>query len=255
MIKNVAKKILFIIFVLSIASYTYADNNDSAEKARSIIAANKDAMLQVMKDSYEYFKIFVTQKIPFEDISSGWINFNDNNDKLMIGSSGAVYCGATMGNEELNKYGYDLVAYGGIFDNELIDLLKILPDKAYDKIVIFGGVNDLNIRTTNGFNDIDLYYCEVLDELLLEAKKHLKDENSKVVYIKIKELVFGRDNTDSSFVIRYNNMAKEINDNIELFGYASYDIPYETTVDYTAHYIHYNNKVVFEDMFNAIDGM
>ena len=157
-----------------------------------------------------------------------------------------------MNEELLLRYGYDLVGFGGIFDDELIDLLKLIGNKKYKKIVIFGAVNDLNIRVLNNCRNVDYYYCEVLDKMLDEAKKHLYDATSKVYYIKIKPMTFGRDIKDQAFIDKFNNMAMQINDNIDLFGYKSYEIPFETTLEYSEHYMHYNKAIVYETMFNAI---
>lgn len=219
------------------------------EKAMLI---NRNDMSQEIKDKYRLFKDLIVSKGSYEDVTSGWLFFNEKNDKLIIGSSGTVYCGGTMKSELLLKYGYDLVGFGGIFDEDLVELLKLIKDKKYKEIVYFGGVNDLNIRSLYKCENVDLKYCITLNLMIDEARKHLVDEHSRVHYIKIKPMIFDRDFDDANFIKRFNNMAKQINDNIELFGFESYDIPFETLPEYTEHYIHYNNKIVYETMFKDI---
>ena len=217
------------------------------------MANTRNSMAQELKDKYKQFKDLIVLQGSYEDVNSGWLFFDENNDKLIIGSSGTVFCGSTMRKELLLKYGYDLIGFGGIFDEDLVELLKLVTGKKYREIVFFGGVNDLNIRALYNCYNVDLKYCIVLNEMIDEAKKHLIDEQSHVHYIKIKPMIFDRDFDDAGFVNRFNNMAKQVNENVDLYGFKSYDIPFETIPEYTDHYIHYNNKIVYETMFNDID--
>lgn len=251
--KNKFFKIIISVLVLtSLSSHVMAEAISQENLIKKAIINNRNEMPQAFKERYNFFKDLIAINGSYEDISSGWLFINDNNNKLIIGSSEAVFCGATMKNDLLLHYGYDLIGYGGIFDEDLIDLMKLIKNKKYNDIVIFGGVNDLNIRAIYKCKDVDLYYCDTLIKLYLEAKEHLKDDNSYVHYIKIKPMTYGRDFDDKDFVDRFNNMAEEVNDNIELFGYKSYEIPFPTTIEYTEHYVHYNNKEVYETMFNDI---
>ena len=130
--------------------------------------------------------------------------------------------------------------------------MKICKNK-YKTIVIFGGVNDVNIRAAFNLSDVDLCYCQTLIDLYYESKTHLADDDSTVYYINVKPMTLYRDSSDTDFVNRFNAMAKEINDNIELFGYKSYDFPQETIEEYSEHYVHYNNEIVYKTLFESIN--
>ena len=147
-----------------------------------------------------------------------------------------------------------MIGYGGVFDDEYISWLKSLGDKKYRNIVIFGGVNDVNIRALSNYENVDLLYCNILIDVLSEAKKHILS-GGKIVYVKVKPMEVGVDNPDAKFVKRFNKIANQINENIENFGYLSYDIPFDTSAEYSSHYIHYNNSIVFETMFDSIKNM
>lgn len=244
--------ILLLTIVLSIANVSAADTLSQEELIKSYIENNKTSRPDALKQRFAEFKNLVVQKGSYEDIASGWLFFDENNDKLLIGSSGAVFCGYTMKRELLLKHGYDVIGFGGIFDDELIELLKLANGKKYKTILIIGGINDLNIRSLYNIHDIDMGYCITLNELRDEAKLHMIDGESSLYYVKIKPMTLGRDIDNELFLDNFNNMAKEINDNIELFGYKSYDIPFDTTTEFSEHYMHYNNVIVYETMFNAI---
>ncbi|MBO6119135.1 MAG: hypothetical protein J6P02_01570 [Lachnospiraceae bacterium] len=251
--KIFCKIFIEIVLVVALSYHTVASSIYSDDFVKKILKDNKLSRPEFLKNNFNMFKNLISSKGSYGDISSGWLYFDDSNDKLMIGSSGAVYCGYVMQNEKLKKYGYDMIAFGGIFDDEIVELLKLIKDKKYKKIVVFGGVNDLNLRTLFGMTDIDIIYCVTLNNILDEARRLLIDSQSQIYYIMVKPLIYGVDFNDESFVRRYNNMAKEINDNIELFGYKSYMIPFATTKEYSEHYVHYNNPLVYETMFKSIE--
>lgn len=248
----ISKILIFCMLALIMPNNSFAIEITPEFLAKEMLRLNKEARIPELKAAYYAFGNLIETKGKFENLDIGWLSFDKENDKLLIGCSGAVYCGYTLQDEGLKKLGYDLIGFGGVFDDELIELMQSLGDKKYKKIVIFGGVNDLNIRTMYEFVDIDLYYCEILNKMLAEAKQHLIDENGEVYYVKVKPMIYGIDSGDELFVYRYNNMAKEINDNIELFGYKSYEFPQDTSAEYTEHYVHFNNATVYEAMFNAI---
>lgn len=245
--------LIFVSSIVLMASYCDAEDFNQEEFARTIIDENKSSRPKELKETYGAFKKIVSQKGIFENVAVAWSFFDDNNEKLLIGSSGAVFCGSTMKRDLLLKYGYDIIGFGGIFDEEVVDLLKLLGEKKYKTIVVFGGVNDLNVRAAFKLKDIDLLYCETLIKLINEAKSHLIDENLNVYYINVKPMTLYRDSNDEQLVERFNDMVKEVNDNIESFGFKSYDFPQETIEEYSEHYVHYNNVVVYEMLFNSVD--
>lgn len=251
--KFLFKILILVVFLGIVTNYCNADSLNQEEFAKTIIESNKSSRPKELIEMYDGFKRMVSEKQFFGNVDVAWSFFDSNNDKLLIGSSGAVFCGSTMQSELLKKYGYDVIGFGGIFDEEIADFLTLLGDKKYKTIVIFGGVNDVNVRAAFNLSNIDLYYCKTLIELINEAKKHLKSDDSNVYYIKVKPMTLNRDSNDEKFVNRFNSMAKEINDNIESFGFKSYDFPQETIKEYSEHYVHYNNVVVYETLFESVD--
>lgn len=249
-------KIVYILLIsLLLVNISYASEPSQEEKMKQIIEDHKKNLPKELNIVYDGFKEIVANKSNFENVNFGWSYFNDNNRNLIIGSSGVVYCGNAMTNEGLAKYGFDLVGFGGIFDSDACELLRLIKDKEYDNIVLFGGVNDLNLRANSGFHNIDMLYCNTLIDFVEEAKKHLRATNSNIYYVKIKPML-DRDsfvNMNSEFISRYNSIAFEINYNIDNCGFKGYDIPFDTTNEYSELYIHYNNKVVFETMFDYIN--
>ena len=247
------KKIILTSFILVFFAFNckiYA--LDNSLEVRNIIDAHKGRYTDVFVTSYINFKDAVMKKTNYEDINSGWAYFDDNNDKLIIGNSAATFCGYTMGDEDLSKYGYDLVAFGGVFDEDLVELFKLLGDKKYNQIIIFGGTNDLNIRAVNNYKDIELLYCETLINLVTEALQHMRYGNNDLYFIKLKPLVYNLDSDDKNFVNCFNNMAFEVNSSIGLYGFKTYDIPFDTTLEFSEHYVHYNKKIVYETLFNDL---
>ena len=251
--KVLLKLFILVVTLVIMTNYSIANYFNQEEFSRKLIDDNKASRLKEITEVYNVFKNIVSQKGSYENVAVAWSFFDNDNDKLLIGSSGAVFCGSTMQSVLLKEYGYDLIGFGGIFDEEIVDLLKLLDDKKYKTIVIFGGVNDVNIRAAFNLNDVDLCYCQTLIDMLYEAKTHLKDETSNVYYIKVKPMTLFRDSSDPDYVNRFNTMTKEINDNIELFGYKSYDFPHETIEEYSEHYVHYNNEIVYKTLFESIN--
>lgn len=249
-------KIVYALLIsLLLVNTSYASEPSQEERVKKLFEDHKKSLPKELTIAYEGFKEIVANKENFANVDIGWSYFNDDNKNLIIGSSGVVYCGNTMTNEGLANYGFDLVGFGGIFDKDACELLSLIKDKKYENIILFGGVNDLNIRANNGFRNIDMLYCNTLIDFMEEAKKHLKATNSNIYYVKIKPML-DRDsftNMDREFISRYNSIAFEINYNIDNCGFKGYDIPFDTTNEYSELYIHYNNKVVFEAMFNDIN--
>ena len=246
-------KILIFLFCLTFTFSIYADTVSQEEKVAKAFEVHKSTLSDDLKKIYETFKELITYKLNFDNIACGFIYLNDKNKNLLIGGSGAVYCGHTMGEAELEKYGFDVVGFGGIFDYEVCDLLERITDKKYKNIVLFGGINDLNIRAANKIKNVDELYCNTLVEFYYKAKEYLLDDNSNIIYIKINPMKYKQDSDDKEFIDRFNNMAMQINMNLENFNYKPYTIKYDSTKEYSEIYMHYNNKVVYRDMFEAIN--
>ena len=261
--KNRVLKIIFVL-LFCLMSNTYGQGYGLSEEQLKLVetdAASQlffkclnnyyDRLAEGVKTAFSVFEDLLASKEEFADIGCGWIHFNPANTNLFIGNSGAVWGAYTMGNEELDKYGFDVISFGGAFDYNFVDWLKLL-DKKYNNIVIFGGVSDLNVRAFNGSEDVDAAYCLSLHNLYGAAKDCLASEYGNVYFINIKPMTCPRDHYDETYVNKYNQMAAQVNENIEKFGFKPYEIKYETTLEYSTHYIHFNNKVVFETLFGDI---
>lgn len=232
---------------LSIATFSEAE----LENHTLLTHAHRRRYPEYQKKAYNDFLDKISKKEDFSNIEASCIYINDVNRNLIIGHSGVVFLGAIMGKNEMLEYGFDVVSFGGLFDEDLCMTFDRL-DKKYDNIVLYGFTNDLNLRATVGLNNLDKNYLETFYNLIIKAREHLNEINGKLILIRVKEMVFEVDHYDKTYVDNYNNMAKLLNNNIDALHYMSYEIPFDTTKDNTSHYIHYNKKYVYEKMLTDI---
>ena len=222
------------------------------------IKKNKDYYLDTMpefqKVSYNNFIESIKNEENFQDKNSGWISLKNTNDKLIIGCSTAVWCGYTIKDSELEKYGYDIIGLGGAFDSDLTIFLKNLQKKQYKKILIFGGVNDVNLRAFTGEKIVDYNFATEIGELVDESRNHLSNGVTDVIFVRVKPMIYGEDSEDYGFVNRFNNCALQYNDLLTyLIGVKYYDIPFDTSEKYSAGYVHYNKLEVYKKIFDDIN--
>ena len=180
------------------------------------------------------------------DINVYWSRIRDYNDKLIIGGSGVVYCGYTMG-EELDKYGYDLVGFGGMCDDKIKEWIPKLKKK-YKKVIIFEGVNTINLATGAGLKEISQEMLESVLTTIAQVELNLLVPGGTYKYVKVIPMTKGRDNPDPKLVANFNKLAKPFNAALEFVKIPLYEIKHPTTKEYSSGYVHFNNKAVWEDM-------
>ena len=208
------------------------------------------------KYAYDTFFSFLEEGKDFKDVNSGWIKLREGNENLVIGCSTAVWCGYTIDGTELEKYGYDIIGLGGAFDTDITHILEKLGKKNYKKIIIFGGINDINLRAFSGVYAIDKDYAKEIGNLVDEARRHLKNGVTELVFIRVKEMEPEIDTDDYNYLLNFNNCALQYNDLLTyLIGVKYYDIPYDTSRKYSAGYVHYNNIDVYKKIFDDINEM
>lgn len=256
--------LIFILLCINFNSFsnTTTDANiniatfSEAEKANHslLTRAHSNRYPDYQKKAYNDFLEKVSKSEDFSNIEASCIFFNNVNRNLIIGHSGVVFLGAIMGREEMLHYGFDVVSFGGLFDEDIcltFDKLK----KKYDNIVLYGFTNDLNLRATVGLDELDQSYCETFFDLIVKAREHLNNINGKLILIRVKDMTLEVDHDDPTYVENYNAMAHVLNDNIDKLGYTSYEIPFDTSKENTSHYIHYNKKYVYEKMLSDLNDM
>ena len=75
------------------------------------------------------------------------------------------------------------------------------------------------------------------------------EEGGEIVYVKVLPMVYGIDNSDQKLVNCYNNLVPAFNNSLSFLDNISlYDIPYPTTNEYSHGYVHFNNRIVWEDL-------
>lgn len=237
------KMFLIVIFVLLFKSNAYCEQ---AFSFYDIEKLSYDSLGDDFNNNYNMFLESIGQS-DFKNIACGWLRMRDENDKLIIGSSPAVYCGYTMG-ESMDKFGYDVISYGGITDNRIKDWVPRIHKK-YKKIIIFEGINTLNLAAIFSFDNVtDEMVYSVFSTISSLINFNL-DEGGEIVYVKVLPMVFGRDNADEKLVNNYNNLVPAFNNALTFLDNISlYDIPFPTTNEYSHGYVHFNNRIVWEDL-------
>ena len=238
-------KIIFTLFL----SIVILNNNVFCEQTLSFYDIEKisyDTLGEDFVNNYNMFLESIGQN-DFKNVDCGWLRMRDENDKLIIGSSPAVYCGYTMG-ESIDKYGYDVISYGGITDDKIKDWVPRIHKK-YKKIIVFEGINTVNLAAIFSFET-------VTDEMIFSVFSTISslinfnlDEGGEIVYVKVLPMVFGRDNADEKLMNTYNNLVPAFNNALAFLDNISlYDIPFPTTDEYSHGYVHFNNRIVWEDL-------
>ena len=224
-------------------SSTYCEPNISYYDAERL---SYETLGDDFKKNYSAFLDLIGHS-DFKDVDSGWLRMRDENDKLIIGSSPAVYCGYTMG-ESIDKYGYDVISYGGITDDRIKDWVPRIHKK-YKKIILFEGINTVNLAAIFSFNNVtDEMIYSVFSTISALMNFNL-EAGGELVYVKVLPMVFGRDNADEKLMNTYNNLVPTFNNSLAfLDNITLYDIPFPTTDEYSHGYVHFNNRIVWEDL-------
>ena len=243
MIGNLKKTLIVLSAAVLLNSSAYCESNLSYYDIEKL---SYETLGEDFKKNYNAFLDLIGQS-DFKDVDCGWLRMRDENDKLIIGSSPAVYCGYTMG-ESIDKYGYDVISYGGVTDDKIKDWVPRIHKK-YKKIIIFEGINTVNLAAIFSFDNVtDEMIYSVFSTISAVMNFNL-EAGGELVYVKVLPMVFGRDNADEKLMNTYNNLVPAFNnaltflDNITL-----YDIPFPTTDEYSHGYVHFNNRIVWEDL-------
>ena len=194
---------------------------------------------------YQYF-INSIGIVDLTDLNVYWSRIRDYNDKLIIGGSGVVYCGYTMG-DELDKYGYDIVGFGGMCDDKIKEWIPSIRKK-YKKIIIFEGVNTINLAAGAGLKEVSQEMLESVLTTIAQVQTFLLEPGGTYKYVKVLPMKKGIDNPDPKFIANFNRLAKPFNNAMEFIQIPLYEIKYPTTKEYSSGYVHFDNKKVWEDM-------
>ena len=238
------KKIFTIILVLILFS-----EKNYCNQSFSFYDIEKLSYETLGDDFNNNYNMFLDSfgKNDFKNINCGWLRIRDENDKLIIGSSPVVYCGYTMG-DSIDKFGYDVISYGGITDDKIKDWV-IGINKKYKKIIVFEGINTLNLAAIFSFNSVtDEMIYSVFSTIASLINFNL-DSDGEIVYVKAIPMVYERDNSNEELVKKYNNLVPAFNNALTFLNNIQlYDIPFPTTNEYSHGYVHFNNRIVWEDL-------
>lgn len=184
--------------------------------------------------------------------SPGRLFLFDGNDKLIIGCSPVTFT-YIFGKPYVESFKYDLVGFGSTVDSKMLDWFKLL-DKKYNKVVVWGQVNDI-FSALEQNKELDENYFHTLDEVIDEANKHLKPgPNSKLIFINVKE-ISEHDDVTKEYAERFNKEVKKVNDYIRLKGIPMIRLKYDTDKTNSDWYLHYTNPYVFQDIFCEIENL
>lgn len=237
----------FIIIILFLLPIFHTQNTFSQENNHfnTLIDNWFNSQDDFFKNSYISF----VSKIGKEDVMvEGWSRIRASNDKLIIGSSGVVWCSVILG-DEMDKLGYDAVAFGGVPDKYIRDWVKRIK-KRYNKVIVFSGVNTLDICSYYHYNNIDNEVYASIVDTLMEVSKNLLTKKGLLCYVKIKERTeddipqYGIDGVN-----RYNELANQLNYFLdEMKSVEKLTLNYPTDKRYSQEYVHYYKKEVWEDL-------
>ena len=243
MIRSLKKILIVLVAAVLLSSSAYCESNLSYYDIEKL---SYNTLGEDFEKNYNAFLDLIGQS-DFKDVDCGWLRMRDENDKLIIGSSPAVYCGYTMG-ESIDKYGYDVISYGGITDDKIKDWVPRIHKK-YKKIIIFEGINTVNLAAIFSFDNVtDEMIYSVFSTISAVMNFNL-EAGGELVYVKVLPMVFGRDNADEKLINTYNNLVPAFNNSLTfLDNITLYDIPFPTTDEYSHGYVHFNNRIVWEDL-------
>lgn len=241
-------KNFIIIFVLILLPMSFLENAYSEDKITF-----QDRVTQWYNSQDDFFKysyFSFLSKIGKEDVTvEGWSRIRASNDKLIIGSSGTVWCSVILG-DEMDRLGYDSVGFGGVPDEYMKEWIKKIKKK-YKKVIVFSGMNTLDICTQYKYDVIDSEVFTSVVDTLMDISKKLIDKNGLLCYVKIKERTEEKDliRYGHDGIKRYNKLANQFNYLLdEMKDIKKLTINYPTDERYSAGYVHYNKKEVWEDL-------
>lgn len=241
--KNFKKNIILAITIFSciMSQCVFASSKNYYE----IEKVTYDTMGEPFTSNYASFlnNIGISD---YQVVNAGWQRIRPYNDKLIIGASAVVFCGDTL-KDEIDNYGYDIIGYGGISDDKIKEWIPHI-NKKYKKIILYEGVNTLNIATLNSFDTVINETVESTLTTIVDLCSNLLEPSGEFSYVKVLPMVYGQDSNDQNFVKRFNKLADEYNSFLANLGINLYEVKYPTTNEYSAGYIHFNNNVVWKSI-------
>lgn len=249
--KKVTKKISLVSLIISCAlfmgmSFSYAKNPNNNKTASEI---SSDRLF-----FYEFvYPKFIDSLKNGTNFSDGAVaKFNKNHNKLFIGCS-PVYYMDKYASDLLAGYGYDVIAVGGTTDYQIDSWFKCF-DKQYERIVVWGAVNDIYDSIEKNY-EIDFpNYFAIEENLIKDTKNHLDGSpNSKFAFVKVKPVDYNIDEDNWDRLVKYNTSAKKINDYFEERIKYCYDVVEPTDAAHSEWYLHYTNKESFANILNGIE--
>ena len=246
--RNVFKKIKYFLSTLIVlSSFCFvsfsANKNFYDEEVRTYKSFGEAFDL-----SYQNFLAALGNE-DLQDVNTCWIRLREYNDKLIIGGSAVVWCGYTMV-DALDYYGYDIVGFGGMTDDKIKEWIPKIKKK-YKKIILFEGVNTVNLAIGSGMTELTQEMIESVATTIVALQNELLEPGGKFVYVKVKEMTYIQDNPDEKTVKNFNKVANELNLALSTMNVPMYEIKYPTTKEYSSGFVHYNSKIVWEDMLSA----
>ena len=252
--KKIFSYIIYITVFITLIFNTQVFSNNINANYYNIEKVWWENQLPEFKNLYELFLYKISAKEDFILEDGYFVRFRENNDKLIIGSSGVVWCGNTMG-DELDKYGFDVVGFGGIPDNMMKDWVSRI-NKKYNKIIYFSSINTLDVCSYYNLDTINDTIFEAVVTTMMDAANKILVSGGHLSYVLIKYLPYDEKENDKErveFCKRFNKMAKELNDVMRLVNVFKIDIKYPMTKEYSKGYVHYNNKVVWDDVLKNVE--
>ena len=253
-------KKIFIFIILNIIYFSFvifSPSNIYANVGISYYDLEYDWWRNQTPEFRNLYEVFLNKISAKEDFILGdgyFVRFRENNDKLIIGSSAVVWCGTTMG-DELDKYGFDVVGYGGIPDNKMREWIDRI-DKKYDKIIYYSTINTLEVCSYYNLNEINDSVFSAVATTIIDAASKILENDGHLSYVKVKKLLYDENENKKEnieFCKRFNKMADELNAVMDMINVFKIDIKYPMTKEYSKGYVHYNNKEVWQDLFLNVE--
>lgn len=243
--KKRIKEILYIIVVLisiiSINAICFCKEKNYYDEEKKTYAS----FGELFDASYNLFLDSIGKQ-DLQDVNAYWIRIRENNENLIIGGSGVVWCGYTMG-DALDAFSYDIVGFGGMTDDKIKEWIPKIKKK-YKKIILFEGVNTINLAVGSGIKNITKEMIDSVATTIVDLQNMLYNSSGDFIYVKVKPMVYVQDCDNEDTTKNFNKLSNSLNTALEAMNIYLYEIPYPTTKEYSAGYVHYNNRVVWEDL-------
>ena len=243
--KKVNRIVIIAILFLVIFIFASINNVYASEDFYELEKKHYSSFTPAFNDSYNLFLESIG-KNDLQDVNAYWIRLREYNDKLIIGGSGVVWCGDTM-KDTLDFYGYDIVGFGGMTDNKIKEWIPKI-NKRYKKVILFEGVNTINLAVGSGMKKVSKELIDSVATTIVIAQNALLEPNGELVYVKVKPMIYPQDVGDKKTADSFNKMSTDLNVALSVMNVPMYELKYPTTKEYSSGYVHYNNRVVWEDM-------